>query len=107
MAARSGVLITDDTVELVRERCLWRSGVRAVVPRTSITVVRRVRAPSLTGLANGWPVEDAVDLVVTADPGRTPYWVRRGRGGEPGTVRLRVLGGPAVLPLTSRVGGRL
>ncbi|MFE6305511.1 hypothetical protein [Nocardiopsis sp. NPDC057823] len=106
-AAGSGILITDDAVELVRNRCLWRSGVRTVVPLSSVTAVRRVRAPSLTGLAGGWPVEDAVDLFVTGNPGRTPHWVRRGRGGEPGTLRLRVMGGPAVLPLTGGVGGRL
>lgn len=91
--ARVGARVTPEGLELVREAFLWCREQRTTLLWRHVHEVRPSRALSLSSLTDGWPVADAVDVLV--DPGhtprRTPHWVRVRTGHNTEMVRVRLM----------------
>ncbi|WP_121181597.1 hypothetical protein [Nocardiopsis sp. Huas11] len=91
--AGSGIRLTDDGLELVRQDLWWSRGSRVALPWARVRAVRGSRGLLVPAFPSARPAWGAVDLVVEAGraPQGLPHWARARGTGEPGTVRLRLV----------------
>ncbi|MFE3457843.1 hypothetical protein ACFXKD_09865 [Nocardiopsis aegyptia] len=103
--ARSGVRLTEDGMELIREDLWWSGGTRVVLPWARVRDVRGSRRPAMPTFSNAHPARGAVDVFVDAEraPDGLPHWARARtratratrawtrRDGRPGPVRVRLV----------------